>query len=291
MNDKDEQLFLLAMGFTLEEKIAKSIANIQYYEHKALELDPVNGYFACNSYGKDSGCIMELLKMAKVKYKGRHALTTIDPPELIRFGRKRYPNTVEDRPKVPLLVRLVQKNNGPPTRISRWCCAEYKETKGTDMVKVFGVRAAESPRRSATWQTWQRWRNGKGFVLNPILYWSDDDVWKFHKLRSLPYCELYDQGFKRLGCVGCPMADQQRIKEFERWPGYERAWKHAITKFYNNWHGVPRNDGKPRWFDHENRKHPIRSAEDMWDWWMQIGNYKKARKNKDDEGGCQLGLF
>ena len=29
----------------------------------------------------------------------------------------------------------------------------------------------------------------------PICYWTDADVWEFHRLRELPYCELYDQGF------------------------------------------------------------------------------------------------
>ena len=43
-------------------------------------------------------------------------------------------------------------------------------------------------------------------VLNPIIDWDDSDVWEFIHEYKVPYCELYDQGYKRLGCIGCPMS-------------------------------------------------------------------------------------
>lgn len=247
----DEQLYLMAMGFSLDEKLEKSLAQLRHYEAAALKADPENGYYVCDSYGKDSCVIRHLCRVAGVKHKCHHHLTTIDPPELIRFGRENHPDTIINRPRQPMLVRLTERSNGPPTRLARWCCAEYKEgVKGgnrkveesqNSCVKVFGVRAAESTRRKAHWKVWQpNLNNDKGWILNPILYWSDEDVWRYIRREGIPYCCLYDEGWERLGCVGCPMAGNGRRKEFDRWPGYERAWKRAFERFWNRWHGVPR---------------------------------------------------
>ena len=35
-------------------------------------------------------------------------------------------------------------------------------------------------------------------LVNPIIDWPDEDVWEFIKRYNVPYCELYDFGFKRL---------------------------------------------------------------------------------------------
>ena len=53
------------------------------------------------------------------------------------------------------------------------------------------------------------------YICNPIVDWTDEDVWNFIKGNNLPYCKLYDDGEKRLGCIGCPMAT---IRERERFP-------------------------------------------------------------------------
>lgn len=36
-------------------------------------------------------------------------------------------------------------------------------------------------------------------ILNPILEWSESDVWNFIYQQGLSYCELYNCGFSRLG--------------------------------------------------------------------------------------------
>lgn len=44
-------------------------------------------------------------------------------------------------------------------------------------------------------------------LLNPIVDWTDEDVWDFlDNIVNVPHCSLYDEGFKRIGCIGCPMA-------------------------------------------------------------------------------------
>ena len=41
---------------------------------------------------------------------------------------------------------------------------------------------------------------------------------------------LYEMGFHRVGCVGCPMAGKQRYREFRIFTTYERAYRRAFAK-------------------------------------------------------------
>lgn len=75
-------------------------------------------------------------------------------------------------------------------------------------------------------------------LVNPIIDWNDSEVWEFIKEYNIPYCCLYDEGFKRLGCIGCPMGSvQQRMKEFERWPKYKNLYLLAFQKMIDKWGG------------------------------------------------------
>lgn len=78
-------------------------------------------------------------------------------------------------------------------------------------------------------------------TINPIVDWTDADVWEFIKEYNVPYCCLYDEGFKRLGCIGCPMGSkQQREYEFERYPKYKNLYMIAFQKMIDNHGGALR---------------------------------------------------
>ena len=78
-------------------------------------------------------------------------------------------------------------------------------------------------------------------TVNPIIDWTEGEVWEFLKEYNIPYCTLYDEGFKRLGCIGCPMGSkEQRIREFERWPKYKHLYMVAFQKMVDNRGGVQR---------------------------------------------------
>ena len=67
-------------------------------------------------------------------------------------------------------------------------------------------------------------------MLNPIVDWSDEDVWDFlDNIAKVPHCELYDQGYKRLGCIGCPMSSNQE-EELERYPKYKAHYMRAFAR-------------------------------------------------------------
>lgn len=76
-------------------------------------------------------------------------------------------------------------------------------------------------------------------TVNPIIDWTDGEVWEFLKEYNIPYCTLYDEGFKRLGCIGCPMGSkEQREREFERYPKYKNLYMIAFQKMVDNRGGV-----------------------------------------------------
>lgn len=80
-------------------------------------------------------------------------------------------------------------------------------------------------------QTEVRCISGKDkILLNPIIEWSEEDVWEFlNKVVEVPHCELYDEGYTRIGCIGCPMATtKNQIKQFKRWPHVKERWIRAI---------------------------------------------------------------
>ena len=60
-------------------------------------------------------------------------------------------------------------------------------------------------------------------VLNPIIDWDDSEVWEFIHEYNVPYCELYDCGYKRLGCIGCPMSTHRK-EELDRYPAIKKIY-------------------------------------------------------------------
>lgn len=240
-----------------KDKVQVSIERIQ-------EFEPPEGYYLAFSGGKDSVTIKALCDMAGVKYDAHYNLTTVDPPELVSFI-KTFTDVIIDYPKTSMW-RLIETSCMPPTRIVRYCCSELKEHGGLGRFVITGVRWAESSRRKNSRNLLEFDAYGskskkaekqrqvflnsdndekrrmfetcviKGkHVLNPIIDWLDEDVWEFIREYKIPYCKLYDEGYERLGCIGCPMGNKKhRLAEFARHPEYRdnylRAFKRMIQR-------------------------------------------------------------
>ncbi|HUV08433.1 MAG TPA: phosphoadenosine phosphosulfate reductase family protein [Spirochaetia bacterium] len=249
--------------FGVENKIDIAIDRLRHFK-------PSEGYYLAFSGGKDSVVIKELANQAGIKYDAHYNVTTIDPPELIYFIRKYHSDVIWDRAEKPFLKMLISK--GFPMRHQRWCCHLYKENGGNGRRVITGVRWKESYNRSKR-KIFEHCFSGgyksknKTFV-NPIIDWSTDDVWEFIRKFNLPYCSLYDEGWKRIGCLFCPMATKQRILEAERYPHYVQSFIKAFDKLY----ATGRKSMK-RWKD----------GEEMFWWWLN-----ENRKSDDPD---QLMLF
>ena len=209
--------------------------------------EPPDGYWLAFSGGKDSVVLKALADMAGVKYEAHYSLTNVDPPELMQFI-KTFDDVVIDRPKETMWQLIVRKRM-PPTRIVRYCCEALKESAGKNRVTLTGVRWAESVARKKNRNLVDIGRRKRTnynddndesrravencykkqmTLVNPIIDWTDEDVWEFIREYKIPYCKLYDEGWKRLGCIGCPMANQE--VEFDRWPKYKQMYIRAFQR-------------------------------------------------------------
>jgi phosphoadenosine phosphosulfate reductase len=261
------------IGITFEQKVEDSIRLLQEFESSALEYSP-DGYYLCFSGGKDSVVIKDLAIKSGVKFTSNYSVTTIDPPELTRFIKKYHPDVIWHMPKIPLL-KMVDKA-GLPSRRSRWCCRLYKEQCGMGLVKVFGVRSQESPRRAKLWEPITAWKGKKGgWIVNPILSYTDKEVWKYIIENKLPYCKLYDEGKKRIGCVGCPMNSKMQ-EDFERWPIFEKLFRKAAKR---RWDAINNTDKEP-----SRTCKAFKNSDEWFDWW-------KSNQPMPDKNDCQMGLF
>jgi len=107
-------------------------------------------------------------------------------------------------------------------------------------------------------------------VINPILKWTEKDIWQFIRDNKLDYNKLYDLGAKRVGCIGCCMQSfEKRRKELEeKYPLYgERVYKRCARIYYEK----RINNGKP---DGKKMLELFPDFEDYWGWWLGKGRPK-----------------
>lgn len=95
-------------------------------------------------------------------------------------------------------------------------------------------------------------------MVNPIIEWSEDDVWQFLRYYGCDANPLYQCGKSRVGCIGCPMSNnKKRISEFSKYPKYKQLYinafdkmleQHSINSNYYSWH----------------------NGFDVFNWWLDI---------------------
>lgn len=298
----------------LEKKIKKSIERLKAFE-------PDEGYYLAFSGGKDSVTCKALLDMSGCKYDATYRVTSVDPPELVRFIKNVHPDVIREIPRYsdtyinqklagkPITMwNLIPEKLLPPTRAARYCCQKLKESGGDGRMTVTGVRWAESVNRQLNQgavviqgtsnlpeDNKENFRIGQrhgGLILtndnensrrlveqcykrhkttvNPIIDWEDSEVWEFIKVNGIPYCELYDEGFHRLGCVGCPMARTHgRERDFLRWPKFKKAYLHAFDEMIERRKERNKRDpSRPVW-KQSGLEVKDATAMDVFNWWME----------------------
>lgn len=245
------------------------------------------------SGGKDSDVCIALALAAGIDFEVQHNHTTADAPETVYHVRDTFRRLEDKGVKCTInwptykgapvtMWSLIPQKLMPPTRVVRYCCAILKEGGGKGRMITTGVRWAESAARKkrGIYQTITR-NISKTIIINndnadtrllfescklqakricnPIVDWSDRDVWDYIESEKISVNPLYQCGFYRVGCIGCPLA-RRRMRQFEfaRYPTYQRAYIRAFDRMLQ---------------ERQRRGLPCdwQTGEDAFHWWMKDG--------------------
>jgi phosphoadenosine phosphosulfate reductase len=107
-----------------------------------------------------------------------------------------------------------------PSRIQRWCCdvlkfgplASWAYKNGVSSF-ITGLRSDESKSREAYLDI-----DSNPLIrvrqINPVIEWSEQDIWEYIQLYNLPANPLYEK-FRRVGCWCCPFKSPSDWKIIE----------------------------------------------------------------------------
>ena len=248
-----------------KEKEARAIKYLRTFEPNG---EP---YYLCYSGGKDSDAIRILATLAGVKHECKHNLTTVDAPETVYYVRETIGREnilvpplsmwqLIEREKYPP-TRLARycceelKERGGKGRIKitgvRWAESENR-AKNSDFIKIIGkpkttAKKAEdlgidyraTPKggivlnddNAETRRFVERCYRTTSTMINPIVDWSDTDVWDFLHYYGCESNPLYKCGDSRVGCIGCPLQGLKGMRtDFKKYPKYRAAYIRAFDK-------------------------------------------------------------
>ena len=98
-----------------------------------------------------------------------------------------------------------------PCALRRHCCDVRKSRPLAQALQGFdawvtGLRRDQAATRSATPVVAEDGAHGGIAKIAPLVRWSEEQVWDYIRSRGLPYHELYDQGYRSIGCQPCTRA-------------------------------------------------------------------------------------
>lgn len=214
-------------SMALSEKVEISKLLIQF----ALEKYPLT-FVAC-SFGKDSRVIVDLTTQVKpdVPFIGidtgfEFSETLSYAEELVRQTGIRFRWV---RPSEEARRRIDEEYGDDFIKNDQYKCCEMKIPAIEGVMAEYhawitGLRRDETEHRKNT----RILELGKIVKVNPIAFWTKDDVWQYIQKHKLSYHPLYDQGFTSLGCQPC--TTQGKVRSGGGRQGqFERAGRFAGT--------------------------------------------------------------
>ena len=148
---------------------------------------------------------------------------------LIEVARKKYPLNFE-RVATEVSVEEQERLYGPAlwSRIPSQCCEIRKVEPLKKMLSkldawITGIRREQSPTRANS--EVREWDSRFGLAkINPLAYWSNEDVWKYIMKHNVPYNPMHDRNYPSIGCIHCtaPVLPGQDPRS-GRWPGFAKT--------------------------------------------------------------------
>ena len=192
-------------------------------EHIKTALNTYNKICAASSGGKDSIVLLHLIKES-IEEMSDYKLT--DLPVIIVFMDTEFPETVEFMRNVAdewqLRYEEYEAIQGKDVNIED-CCGKPKVEKFKDVLEVYdawfsGIRSTEGVTRA----NFKLVEEKDGLVkINPLLDFTERDVWKYTAVNQLPVNPKYKDGYRSLGCAICtvPETDENESERAGRWKG------------------------------------------------------------------------
>jgi len=159
-----------------------------------------------------------------------HMLTEIEPEARVfmidtgvLFGEtletwKRF----EDR--FGLQVEVFDASSPDEPWTAQRCCGEAKVAALERALQdvdawITGVRREQTPTRAAAPKLERDSKRGI-WKVNPLVDWSEKDIWRYIHRYDLPYNPLHDRGYASIGCAPCTQPGEGRNG---RWAGQDKT--------------------------------------------------------------------
>jgi len=175
------------------------------------------------SGGKDSVATLFLTRLIKRNADAIFLNTTIEFDETVEYvhdlARMWKINLVEVMP--PQDFFNLCRELGPPSTKMKWCCKTQKFSPQNQLINerypkgvlvISGIRKKESNIRSKFKRIQRNKMIPKQVLVFPILNWSSLDVWLYLLWKKIPFNNMYNQGFARIGCWACP---EKSLRDFK----------------------------------------------------------------------------
>lgn len=251
------------------------------------------------SGGKDSDVLLELFKRSGIPFEVHHSHTTADAPQTVYHIRNVFKKLESQGIKCEIempkykgkrisMWSLIPQKLMPPTRVVRYCCSVLKETGCKNRMIATGVRWDESKSRKEREsyevvgstkankvnvsdekmllsdnddrrKLFEKCELKAKTVVNPIIDWKHRDIWEYIQSEHIDTNPLYQCGYDRVGCIGCPMAGKKRLKEFADFPTFKLNY---IKTFDRMLQERKRKGLTSKW----------KTGEEVFLWWMEDKN-------------------
>jgi len=177
---------------------------------EARERFPGDSLVCTFTGGKDSLVAMHLLREVaggKVPCRVLRLDTSVKFPEILAFVAE-----MEARWSLDIIVARNDAALASGLKIAHdpaACCKALKIDALNDAIAqhgirglVTGVRADEQEERRTETHFSVR-AEPPHTRINPVLEFTEADIWAYIRSRELPYCTLYDEGYRSIGCMPC----------------------------------------------------------------------------------------
>jgi phosphoadenosine phosphosulfate reductase len=164
------------------------------------------------SFGKDSMVTLHLVLSVKP-----------DIPVFSILADTEFPETYEFIKKVVAQYKLRYTEHIFKQKIGEKCCGKPKVEKTKEALArydawISGVRRTEGITRA----NFEPVEEKNGLVkINPILDFTELDIWRYIALNQLPINPMYKKGYRSLGCKLCsfPEENESETERAGRWKG------------------------------------------------------------------------